>query len=207
MSILVFDTETTGIPARDCSDWSTARLVQIAWIIVTSDGTVTNEKSYIIKDDSYASCEGALNTHHITEERRAQEGLEPKMVLNLFITACSKVDTLLCHSGVFDIGVIYNECKIHNINMRPLMTKGLLNTKQTALYRSRYPNTLSQCITDNDPDYVVPNGLSPHDALYDTYLCYHLYQLSNIKRADREVKRSVEYIKDCINGKIVGKLS
>lgn len=206
MSLLIFDTETTGLPSPDCKDWSTCRLVQIAWIVVDSSGTITDEKSYIINEPSYASSEEAVSVHHITEEIRSTQGVDPVPILKQFVTICSAVSRIIFHSGIFDIGVIKNECEIYNISLLPILSIPIYNTKQSELYRAMYPTNLVECVSKNDPSYVVPHNLAPHDALYDTYLCYHLYQLSSAPQT-RKVVNTLKYINDVISGKKQTKLT
>lgn len=200
MNRLVFDTETTGLPAQDCTDWDTARLVQLSWIVIDSQDDIVAEHSYLINDTSYQSTPEALSIHHISEELRASTGFNPHLVLTDFITACSHVDVIIFHSGLFDLGVIKNECRIHHIDTSPIHTKLTINTKKSALYRSLSPITLSECISQLDPSYSPPSNLAPHDALYDTYLCKHLCELSHMQPSTFRVGNTFKYIDSVIRG-------
>lgn len=199
MSILVFDVETTGIPSIDCRDWSTARIVQIAWLKVDTRNDVSYTESFIIKDDSYKSCDEAVAVHGITEEIRNMNGVDASKVLNIFIEAGSDVDLIVFHSGIFDIGVIKNECELRGINLSPLYDKRIFNTKRSELYMQMKPTNLVDCVAKWDPEYKPPSDLGPHDALYDTYLCFRLYQLSKTTQK-RTVKSTMDYIDKVIAG-------
>lgn len=196
-SALIFDTETTGVPKNSWSDWSNCRLIQLAWIVVDESFNVLNEQNFIINDTSYSSPQDVIDIHHITEQMRLDYGVEANLALNAFIYDCSKVDVIVSHSNPFDIGVIYNECKLRNILLNGLLNKNIYDTQKTTEYISRKPTTLVQTITELDPEYKPPNGLQPHDALYDTYLCTRLFQLSNTKQ-NYKFKEMLKFIDKCI---------
>lgn len=197
MHILVFDTETTGVPTNKWSNWSHCRLIQLAWIIVDEDYNIINEQSYIINDPSYSSSIEAFNTHHISEERRLQEGINANQVLSTFIKAASSCNLIVTHSNPFDIGVIHNECKLRNISLRSLHHIDVYDTQLCYEYISRKPTTLSACVYALNPEFKVPHDLQPHDALYDSYLCLELYILSETEQ-EGTVYDKISYIERCI---------
>lgn len=200
--ILAFDTETTGLPVNDNRDWSTCRLIQLAWIIVNeSSGELVKSASYLVRDPTIKSNDEALNCHHITEELREQKGIELPLILNEFILDASKCNLLVFHSGIFDLGVILNEAIIYNISLHALENLRTFNTKTTDKYLSNKPWNLVDCVKHFDPDYVPPCGLNAHDALYDTYLCYHLYEISGPEKRFRKFGDSMNYIYEIRTGK------
>lgn len=87
MTILFFDTETTGIPRHgvDIEDPSQPRIVQLAAELVDDAGRVLRSINAIIKPDGFDSIpEGAQRAHGITIERCHTEGRDMKEVLAEF---------------------------------------------------------------------------------------------------------------------------
>ncbi len=104
--ILVFDTETTGLPknyqlpATDVDNWP--RMVQIAWIVFDAKGQQLSEFQAIIKPDGYAIPDDAARIHGITTERAAAEGRAISEVVGLFMEEIPKVALLVAHNMGFD---------------------------------------------------------------------------------------------------------
>lgn len=200
MAICVFDIETSGLPAVDGRDWSNARIVQLSWIIVDESGNVLKQGNYIINDPSYQSNEESLSCHHITEDMRVQYGVPASHALTEFINDCSQVALIICHSGIFDFGVLNNECSLRKISLKPMFRVATYNTKTSDVYISRKPTNLADCVANADPDYVPPGGIQPHDALYDSFLCWRLYQLTPNPKISRTVLDTLQYIAQVIAG-------
>ena len=197
---LIYDTETSGMPAFDCTDWSNARLIQLSWIVVEEED-VLKECNYLINDRTVMSNAESLSVHHIEDNYRYEHGYDATEVLNEFIDDASKVDVMVCHSGTFDIGVIRNECILRNVDMSPFLYTRIFNTKQSEVYKALYPTTLSNCIAKADPEYKPPGNMGPHDALYDTYLCWRLLQLTYDNYNPRlTVYNQIIYLNDVIAG-------
>lgn len=195
-----FDIEATGLPIEDHTDWSTARLVQLAWIIVDDNGQLVTEESYLISDDSYSSSEEALSVHHIEDSYRNEHGVDGRFVLRMFIRQCSQCNVIVFHSGIFDVGVLYNECLIRNINMTPIYHLFTYNTKKSNLYVKHSPNNLATVVSIIDPEYAPPTTSQPHDALYDTYLCKRLYELTRPRQLKYHLSGLIDYIERVRNG-------
>lgn len=197
MQFLIFDTETTGIPTRDCTNWSFARIVQIGWILVDEHNTVTKAVSYLISDDSYNTSEEAYNVHHISDDYRNENGTAFETVIDEFIHDADESMAIVCHSGVFDIGVLHNECVVRGIDMSQIYDLPLINTKKSIEYMKNKPTTLFTCVNLLDPSFVTNIAGNAHDALYDTYLCWHLWTLSEYvpQRAIHEIVTDIEKAK------------
>ena len=121
MSVLVFDTETTGLPPRskapfhDSQAWSGCRLVELAWSIHTnnSDGTSTKltENSLLVKPIDFTIPVNATAIHGITNIEAAAHGSLIEVVLQHFLDdiATYNVNTLVAHNIAFDDNVILSE--------------------------------------------------------------------------------------------------
>lgn len=189
-----FDLEATGLPSNFDTDWSTARLVQLAWIIFDDNGQLITEESFLISDDSYSSSEEALSIHHIEDSHRNEHGVDGHVVISMFIQQCSKCSVIVFHSGIYDVGVLYNECLIRNIDMTPILHLFTFNTKKSPLYIQHSPNNLAAVVSLIDPKYIPPTSGRPHDALYDAYLCKRLYDASRPKHLKYHLSGLIDYI-------------
>jgi len=118
---LFFDTETTGLPVnwkatvQNVDNWP--RLVQIAWLLYTVDGTKIDEKNFIIKPEGFSIPDDAVRIHGISTERAISEGKELDVVLKLIGEQIENVDLLVAHNMSFDekiLGAEFIRKKIKN---------------------------------------------------------------------------------------------
>lgn len=106
MSLLFFDTETTGIPrnykapASDLKNWP--RLVQIAWLLAGDDGVEIESAEYIVKPDGFTIPADAARIHGISTEMAMREGVDIKSVLAQVMTCLGKSSRLVAHNIDFD---------------------------------------------------------------------------------------------------------
>lgn len=122
MTILVIDTETTGLFPRGCvtgadgridirnsTDWECCRMVQIAWQKHNDDGTLINKDCYIIKPDGYSIPKIAADIHGITTFKAIQTGIPIKKVFDKLADALQDVTVLVAHNMKFDDAVVRSE--------------------------------------------------------------------------------------------------
>lgn len=115
MKVLIFDTETTGLPkskiiSQDTLDkWP--HIVQFSFIIfdtdtnefvLTKDFVIKMEAGIIISDESIA-------LHGITNQISRNTGVDIQSALHLFFYYLRSVDLLVGHNVSFDINMIYIE--------------------------------------------------------------------------------------------------
>lgn len=110
MRVLVFDTETTGLPkysrtpAKFMKDnWP--HLVSLSWIIL-EDNVVKERYSYIIKPINWIIPDDSIAIHGITNEIAIRDGYELEVVMNEFV--CQHYDLMVAHNLDFDENVIIN---------------------------------------------------------------------------------------------------
>lgn len=107
---LFFDTETTGLPRNwnasvsELSNWP--RLVQIAWILCDKDGNYLEERSYIIKPESFRIPVDASSIHGITTEHAEREGVSLQAVLIEFQDFITQADFIVAHNISFDEKIV-----------------------------------------------------------------------------------------------------
>lgn len=108
--ILFFDTETSGLPqdydapTSDTSNWP--RLVQIAWLMYTDDGELTEEKSYFIYPEGFNIPDEVSRVHGITTEKAREKGKNLEKVLLQFAKRIEESDLLVAHNIEFDEKII-----------------------------------------------------------------------------------------------------
>jgi DNA polymerase-3 subunit epsilon len=106
LSLLFFDTETTGIPrnyrapASDLNNWP--RLVQIAWLLADDDGVELAAAEYIVKPQGFDIPAEAARIHGITTEMALRDGLEIESVLDQVMSGLQKASRLVAHNIEFD---------------------------------------------------------------------------------------------------------
>lgn len=111
MTYLFFDTETTGLPqgfgrpAEDLDAWSTARLVQLSWI-VDRDGEEIGFSDLIIRPDGFEIPQEASAIHGITQIEAMAKGAELKRAVYYFLGAARMADVVVGHNIEFDLGVV-----------------------------------------------------------------------------------------------------
>jgi DNA polymerase III subunit epsilon len=110
MKVLIFDTETTGLPKSRKSaeqgpnNWP--HMVSISWIVLDTDSnTELNRESFIIRPE-WKIPEDSIAIHGITQERAEKEGVSLFEVMAHFIT--ESCDMWVAHNLEFDMGVIVN---------------------------------------------------------------------------------------------------
>jgi len=111
MRVLIFDTETTGLPknrtpAYDApGNWP--HLVSISWAILDSHtNKIEKERSYIIYPDSWVIPEESTAIHGITHAQAVEKGVPLKNAMIEFIS--ENYDIMISHNLKFDENVLIN---------------------------------------------------------------------------------------------------
>lgn len=111
MKLLIFDTETTGLPrsrepsAKGPNNWP--HIVSISWVILDGDtNQIEKKQSYIVKPLGWTIPEDSIRIHGITQERAEKQGEPLAKVLGEFLG--ESCDTLVAHNIEFDYNVLHN---------------------------------------------------------------------------------------------------
>lgn len=111
MRLLLFDTETTGLPkSRQPStsgpnNWP--HIVSISWVILNADtNQIEKQKSYLIKPLGWDIPEESTKIHGITQEKATKEGTDLASVMGEFLA--EGYDMLVAHNLEFDYNVLHN---------------------------------------------------------------------------------------------------
>lgn len=121
--VLVFDTETTGLPPRngrlyawvtDAAAWDVCRLVQLAYETYDydeTDGTATllERRDFTVRPEGFEIPEAATKVHGISTQHALEHGVPLSEALDALAAATSDADTLVSHNNQFDDMVIQSE--------------------------------------------------------------------------------------------------
>jgi DNA polymerase-3 subunit alpha len=110
---LIFDTETTGLPANynapvsDTGNWP--RCIQIAWQLHDELGDLVEHQDYLIRPDGFNIPYDAERIHGISTELAAEQGVELAEVLEKFNIALSRSKFVVGQNIGFDINIMGSE--------------------------------------------------------------------------------------------------
>lgn len=189
MKIVIFDTETTGLPNQknipaEVSQNNWPHIVSISWVVLDTD---TNEpvkkRSYIIRPIGWEIPHESTNIHGITQQKAILEGQPLCDVLLEFITDAR--DMIIAHNLWFDYNVIRNAMRwdlgwrYNPIKIRSRCTMELSKDmcKLPGKYESYKLPKLSELyihVFKKEPDFK-----KLHDSLYDTLILTEIIQHSN----------------------------
>jgi len=112
MKVLIFDTETTGLPKTKIINQETLdkwpHIVQFSFIIfdtILNDITVLHD-SIIKMENGNIISEDSTKIHGITNEISREKGVNIEIVLNKFFYYLRGVDLLVGHNVAFDINML-----------------------------------------------------------------------------------------------------
>jgi DNA polymerase III epsilon subunit-like protein len=112
MRVLVFDTETTGLPRTKRMDGENLQLwpyiVQFSYIILDIDlNKIIKIKDVIIKIPSDISItEETSNIHGITNEISKEKGISIEIIMDEFFVDILDIDLIVAHNLSFDLNMV-----------------------------------------------------------------------------------------------------
>jgi DNA polymerase III epsilon subunit-like protein len=111
--VLVFDTETTGLPSKRGADpsnlsaYNTARMVQIAWSVHTKAGALLSKECHMIKPSGFVITNSSF--HGVTTEKAEAEGIPFLDAYEMLKRDLCLVDTIVAHNLDFDKRIVESE--------------------------------------------------------------------------------------------------
>lgn len=190
MIVLVFDTETTGLPKNNPSIYSTnswPHIVQLSYVLYDVDKrSLITEQDMIIKLPKDVDIpEESVKIHKITKEKSDKLGIPIETALTLFFKDAKQADLFVGHNLSFDKRMIIVECIRKNLYGRfpkeeskfyCTMKKGTDLCKIEAINKKtqekyfKYP-TLSELYLK----IFNSTAQGAHNALVDVHLCLACY--------------------------------
>lgn len=123
MKVVVFDTETTGLPKTKKSaidgpnNWP--HIVSISWVILDADtNTIVKKDSYIVRPNGWIIPDESIAIHRITNEIAHSKGVPLSDAIYAFVN--EDPDILLAHNADFDYNVLLNAIK-WDLRMDPVI--------------------------------------------------------------------------------------
>lgn len=192
MKVLVFDTETTGLPINkpkvsDVNNWP--YVIQLSHILYDTDNNqIIDCYDDIIKlDDKVNISEESIKIHGITRSQSKRKGINICDALNNFNKILLKADIIVGHNISFDIKMIMVELKRNNKEQLFSNSQGygikeyctmknsvnickILKTKENGDTYYKYPRLSELHVTlfGNEP-------LGTHDSMADVLICLRCY--------------------------------
>lgn len=125
-TILVFDTETTGLPARagfeklmpawDLKSYEGCRVIQLAWCVYARDGQLLRRRAVYIKPDGFVVPADSVKIHGITQERLFAEGVPIRVALKEFSGELAGAGLVIGHNARFDVCALASEAWRYGLN-------------------------------------------------------------------------------------------
>jgi len=193
MKLLIFDTETTGLPKsreqaiKGPNNWP--HLVSIAWVVINTDdnySTISSE-SHIVKPEWEIPLDSTA-IHGISQARALTEGIPLSTIINKFLAV--EHDIMVAHNIDFDYNVLVNAIMwdlklgtIPDFKRRFCTMKPMQDVMKIPYANGRgfKPPKLSELYEYVMNKPVVKENL--HSAQYDTELLVEIIKNSNYLRA------------------------
>lgn len=185
MSILFYDTETTGFFNKKTpwNDPSQPHVVQLAAVLDDENGRTVSCMNVLV-DCGVDVPEAAFNVHGVDREMTTKYGLEPVDALGMFEQILSKAELIVAHNVEFDhtqMGIMYSRHKpeeivpLNGIKTFCTLLKTTPICKIPATFKGKGPYKWPSL----DEAYrilVDQEGFSgAHDALKDVNACRAVY--------------------------------
>jgi len=132
MRVLVFDTETTGLPKRNASITDSdawPHIVQWSWLVFdVKEERIVSTSDYIIKlPGNLKIPEESTKIHGINNNMMRTKGRLFKQVLTEFISDYEMCDYLVAHNLEFDKKMVQVECFRHHLPVNYAWNKSVQN--------------------------------------------------------------------------------
>tara|TARA_B100000902_G_C27314441_1_gene920363 strand:- start:1777 stop:2439 length:663 start_codon:yes stop_codon:yes gene_type:complete len=199
MKILVFDTETTGLPERNASIYDNNKwphIIQLSYIFYDISNNISVIKDeYIRINTNIEINEESFKIHNISHDILKNKGINIRTAINDFNKFLDLADVVVGHNLSFDKRMMFVECirnkmqqKFTKFDGNNKITKpefctmkntidfcGLYYTNRSGKKMKKNP-TLSELFLKLFPEEVLPNNL--HNSIVDvaiTIRCYIKY--------------------------------
>ncbi len=176
MAYLVFDTETTGLPAGDCKDYkntaafNTCRLVSIAFVMYSDDHKELASWHHLVKPEGFQVT--STEIHGITHERAEAEGKPFSEIYSNVYQLFSQGPMVLGYNIRFDLNVLKSEVWRRDLNMFPDKYKPVCVYRMTKQFNNGNTIRLGAIYKQ-----IFKKDLEGwHGAMADARACAEVYQ-------------------------------
>jgi DNA polymerase III epsilon subunit-like protein len=205
MKVLVFDTETTGLPkGKNPSIYKTElwpHIIQLSYIVYCSDenNLLTVEDDYIKISDDVIIEEGSQAIHKISREKLNKKGISIEESLQKFNSWSEKCDLLVGHNVSFDKRMVMVEGIRNKIRMNIQDTYCTMkqSTEICKIEREfpdgtkyfKYPSLseLYQHLFNHIPK-------NTHNALIDILICMRCFCKIELKKDISRINRTIRFM-------------
>lgn len=124
--ILFIDSEASGLPKKWNLPYSASgnwpHIVQLSWLIYTSEGIFVKEQNYYINNSDFTSAISAVKVHGITESYRKEHGVERRQVMEQLYADMQTYEPLIVgHFTELDMHFVGAE--FHRLSMDNIAAK------------------------------------------------------------------------------------
>lgn len=190
MKVMLFDTETTGLPkTRNLAingpdNWP--HIVSISWVILDADtNTILKKASYIVKPNGWIIPDDSIAIHKITNENAYSNGVPLSDAIYAFSN--EDPDILVAHNADFDFNVLVNAIK-WDLGIDPIvLDKPLFCSMKLSRNMCRIPSKYGFKSPKLSELYEFVMKKSPisdslHGSLYDAEVLTEIVQHCNALR-------------------------
>jgi len=190
MKVLVFDTETTGLPLFRVSpnesnfkDWP--YIVQLSYIIydTTENKIVTTYNAIIKLPEDVTISEETSSIHGITNGISQKSGFDIKDVLKVFKTAIETCDLIVAHNMDFDVDMVLTASLRSKVSVDDLLSKEkyctMANSKDICNIKAKSKNggtfTKFPSLKETHSKLFDKEPKNLHNAFNDVIVCLRCY--------------------------------
>ena len=182
-NILIFDTETNGLPRNwkaslsDTDNWP--RIISIAWNKIAPNGQLLSSNYAVIKPNGFSIDSASTTIHGISNEYAMQVGLSIKDVLLLFENELSDCHYLVAHNIDFDYAIAFAEFTRVEISTTTLSSISKICTMKKSVDYCKIPTTKGYKYPKLNELYQKLFGISisnEHNAKTDADACMKCFK-------------------------------
>lgn len=147
-NILIFDTETTGLPLDDSASWESLsgdnknqynrngypRIAQLSWLLINENGQHLSDGDYYICPDLWVMPEETSQFNGIWQKDLLKKGKPLIEVLQMFRDDVVNADYICGHNLEYDINALEGEfSRAEDDHLSSMLTKPVLDTMKTTV--------------------------------------------------------------------------